>query len=47
MQVEGAGHNPATQSPVLQSLAEQWYGVVSIAQQPDQHSEFAAQSTHW
>jgi hypothetical protein len=32
---------------VLQSLAEQWYGIVSIAQHPDQHSVFAAQFTHW
>jgi hypothetical protein len=45
--VEGAGHSPAAQAPVLQSLSAQWYGVVSIAQQPDQHSLFAAQSTHW
>ncbi len=46
-QVDGEGHRPATHAPVLQSLSEQWYGVVSMAQQPDQHSLLAAQFTHW
>jgi hypothetical protein len=32
---------------VLQLLAAQWAGVVSIAQHPLQHSLFAAQPPHW
>jgi hypothetical protein len=31
---------------VLQLLAAQWLGVVSIAQQPLQHSLFAPQQPH-
>ena len=46
-QCDGAGQRPGTHAPVLQSLAAQWFGVVSIAQQPLQHSLFAAQLAHW